>query len=107
MISDSFNPYFVFCDDFLTIRHHLRLHNINSVDCSEDECRALLLRHLFTGQCASSLERPDVDQGCASLWDEFDTSVSMMRGMFNLIRTSLSSERLTVIVSALGLHPPP
>lgn len=80
-------------NDSTKLRHLLSLHGIESHGLSADECRVILLRHLFSGFCVSS-QCSSLDRtGCSMFSWGFESAVEMSFGAFSILSSASPSQR--------------
>lgn len=98
------NPLYVFTDDFINLRYHLSAHGIEYGDLLFDECQHALLRHLFLGKCAASIDEPHSGHtGCYALWHRFNCSTALSQTLIDAAVRHCTTVQLVAVSKSLGL----
>lgn len=79
--------------DSSKLQHLLSLHGIVSHGFSAEDCRVVLLHHLFSGSCVSS-QHPSRDRtGCILFSRGFESAAEMFSGAFSILSSATVGQR--------------
>ena len=80
-------------EDIDKLQHLLSLHGIANGGMSNHDCRVLLFRHIFSGQCVSSRCSSHDRTACMSFSKRFKSATEMSSTAFQIMSTATADQR--------------